>query len=59
LKGTHKRKPRPDIPYYAWLDLDGCYFCKNTNGCGGCKVLKRIRAEQKEKIDRRNRNRAI
>ena len=42
------RKPRPQPPRHAWLDLDGCWFCKNRNGCSGCKVMKRIVAEQKE-----------
>ena len=38
--GKAKRKPRPQPPRYFWLDADGCWFCKNLNGCGGCKVLK-------------------
>jgi hypothetical protein len=47
-----KRKVRPQPPRYAWFELDGCWFCKNRKGCGGCKVMKRYVADQKEKIKR-------
>lgn len=36
----HKRKPRPEPPKDFFLDTDNCWFCKNRNGCGGCKFLK-------------------
>lgn len=26
--GKPVRKPRPSIPNCAWLDRDGCWFCK-------------------------------
>ena len=32
------RKPRPAIPNWAWLDRDGCWFCKNRNNCNSCKA---------------------
>ena len=35
-----KRKQRPQPPKYFWTDTDNCWFCKNRNNCGGCKVLK-------------------
>lgn len=51
-----KRKVRPQPPRYAWWDLDGCWFCKNRNACGGCKVMKRYVADQKEKVKRKEKN---
>ena len=36
-----RRKPKPQPPKYFNYDTDNCYFCKNKNNCGGCKVLKR------------------
>lgn len=35
-----RRKKRPEPPKYFWYDVDGCWFCKKKNACGGCKVLK-------------------
>ena len=49
-KAWHKPKPTP--PNWYWLDSDGCWWCKyrnNQKGCTGCKILKRIVAEQKER----------
>lgn len=48
------RKQRPQPPKWAWYDLDGCWFCKNRNACGNCKVMKQYTAKQKEKIWRDN-----
>lgn len=28
---------------------DNCWFCKNRNNCGRCRILKRQRAEEKKK----------
>ena len=50
------RKVRPQPPRHAWLDLDGCWFCKKKNACGGCKIMKKIVAEQKEKHERNSKN---
>lgn len=36
--GKAKRKPRPSMPYFYWLGQDGCWFCKNRNGCNSCKA---------------------
>ena len=36
-----KRKRRPQPPKWFDYDTDNCYKCKNRNGCGGCKFLKR------------------
>lgn len=47
--GKAKRKPRPQPPHHFWLDVDGCWFCKNRNNCNNCKVLKRQRAKDREK----------
>ena len=44
-----KRKPRPAIPNWAWLDRDGCWFCKDRNHCNNCKVNKRLNATIKKK----------
>lgn len=51
-----KRKPRPQPPKYAYWDLDGCWFCKKKNACGGCKILKGYVAKQKEKQKRIEKN---
>ena len=53
------RKPRPAIPRYAWLDRDGCWFCKNTKGCNNCKANKNIVAEQKQKKKRQDKKEII
>ena len=47
-----KRKQRPQPSRDFWLDTDCCWFCKNRNGCGGCKVLKREVYERKQKARR-------
>ena len=44
------RKKRPEPPWYFYFDTDNCYCCKNKNGCGGCKFLKKyIHTKQKNK----------
>ena len=43
--GKALRKVRPQPPYYTWLDVDGCWFCKKVNACGGCKIMKNFVAE--------------
>lgn len=35
-----KRKPRPSPPKWFFLDNDNCWWCKNRNNCGSCKLLK-------------------
>lgn len=50
--GKASRKPRPAAPNYRYWDTDGCWFCKNRNGCGSCKVNKQYVAKQKQKRDR-------
>jgi len=45
-KNKH-RKPRPQPPKWLFLDNDNCWFCKNRNACGGCKILKEAIAGQK------------
>lgn len=47
-----KRKQRPQPSRDFWLNTDCCWFCKNRNGCGGCKVLKREVYEHKCKTRR-------
>ena len=41
-----RRKKRPEPPKYFWYDVDGCWFCKKKNACGGCKVLKEYIADK-------------
>ena len=41
-------KPSPEVPWYVWYDLDGCWFCKHKNGCHNCKVMKKYRHKQIE-----------
>ena len=54
MSRNKRRKMRPEPPKHFWLDVDGCWFCDNRNGCSGCKVIKRYIAEKKSqrKIDR-------
>ena len=33
------------MPYWWWLDQDGCWFCKNKNACSNCSVIKKVRKE--------------
>lgn len=49
-KAKRKIKMRPQPPKWFSLDTDNCWFCKNRHNCGGCKILKRIVAKQKEKV---------
>lgn len=41
--GKIKRRKPPEMPYWWWLDQDGCWFCKNRNACSNCNVAKRDR----------------
>lgn len=36
--GKAFRKPKPEIPYWEWLNRDNCWFCKNRNNCNQCKA---------------------
>lgn len=47
------RKMRPQPPWYFHYDTDGCWCCKNKNGCSGCKFLKRYIAEGKGRNNRK------
>ena len=47
--GKVKRKMRPQPPWWWTLDNDNCWFCKNRNNCGNCKLLKRQRSEERKK----------
>lgn len=52
--GKAFHKPTPSPPYWYWYDSDVCWWCKyrnNQKGCTGCKVLKRLAAEQKKKTE--------
>ena len=46
------RKQRPQPPQWFWADTDNCWACKNRNGCGGCKFLKRYIYGTKQKTRR-------
>lgn len=48
--GKAKRKVRPQPPWHFWYDVDGCWFCKNKNACGNCKVAKQYIAEKQKNI---------
>ena len=54
--GKAKRKVHPQPPWYFWYDVDGCWFCKKKNACGGCKIMKNFVAEQKKKQKRIQKN---
>ena len=51
IMGKAKRKMRPQPPWWWTLDNDNCWFCKNRNNCGSCKLLKRQRAKDKKKYE--------
>ena len=40
---------RPQPPWWLTLDNDNCWFCKNRNNCGSCKLLKEQRAKERKK----------
>ena len=44
-----KRKMRSQPPWWWTLDNDNCWFCKNRNNCGSCKLLKEQRAIERKK----------
>lgn len=44
-----KRKMHPQPPWWWTLDNDNCWFCKNRNNCGNCKLLKEQRAIERKK----------
>ena len=46
MSRAKRRKMRPEPPKHFWLDVDGCWFCKKKNACGGCKVIKTYIAEK-------------
>lgn len=46
--GKAKRKMRPQPPWWWTLDNDNCWFCKNRNNCGSCKLLKEQRAIERK-----------
>ena len=41
---------RPQPPWYFYSDTDNCYRCKNRNGCGGCKFLKKYIATKQKNM---------
>ena len=47
--GKARRKMRPQPPKWWTLDNDNCWFCKNRNNCGGCKLLKEQAAKERKK----------
>ena len=47
-----RRKMRPQPPWYFYPDTDNCYCCKNRNGCGGCKFLKKYIATKQKKYEK-------
>ena len=52
VKTTKRRKHHPQPASYYYLDTDNCWFCKNRNGCGNCKFLKKQVSAEKEKRKR-------
>ena len=42
MRKNVKRKPRPSVPKWEWLNRDGCWFCKNRNACNSCKANKKL-----------------
>ena len=55
LMGKALHKPKPSPPRWFFWDNDNCWFCKfrrNQKGCGNCKILKELAAEQRKKKDK-------
>lgn len=46
---TKNQKKRPQPPRWWRYDSDNCWWCKNRNGCGGCKILKQFTKVNKGK----------
>lgn len=40
MMGKAMRKPRPSMPHWWWLGMDGCWFCDNRNNCNQCKAAR-------------------
>lgn len=48
------RKPTPQPPRWYWLDSDGCWDCNcDHRGCHGCKRLKGVNKNEREKRNRK------
>lgn len=52
--GKAKRKMRPQPPGWWILDNDNCWFCKNRNNCGNCKLLKEQQVISNKQNQRNN-----
>ena len=50
-----KRKPRPSMPHWYWLDSDGCWWCHNRQNCNSCKILKRVALPKKRDLQEQQR----
>lgn len=51
--GKAKRKPKPSMPKWYWMDQDGCWYCKNKNNCNQCKFNRKYvknMAERNSKV---------
>ena len=46
--GKKKRKMRPEPPKHFWLDVDGCWFCKNI---AEKRSQRKIDREEKKILD--------
>lgn len=51
--GKAKRKPRPSMPHWFWLDQDGCWFCKQRNNCNQCKANRAFAKEYLKKREKK------
>ena len=52
--GKAKRKMRPQTLRWWTLDNDNCWYCKNRNNCGNCRLLKEQQAISNKKNKRNN-----
>ncbi len=52
--GKARRKMRPQPPRWWTLDNDNCWFCKNRNNCGNCRLLKEQQAISNKQNQRNN-----
>ena len=52
--GKRKKFKAPEMPYWYWLDRDGCWDCKDRHGCNKCKKVREYRKKYFSKKEKGN-----